>query len=99
MLKKEIEKIMKATGELAHSKIKKITQEKHGGLQLMPPKKDVCQECATKHKPNEPHNQESLYYQMQFQIKHGRFPTWEDAMAHCDEKTKIIWREELEGSE
>ena len=96
MLRKKVEEILEAIPELAQRKIKKIEQDKHGGLQLMPPKKDVCQECATKHKPDEPHNQESLYYQMQFRMDHGRFPTWDDAMAHCDEKTKDIWREERE---
>ncbi|GAI93067.1 unnamed protein product, partial [marine sediment metagenome] len=24
-----------------------------------------------------------------------RFPNWEDAMAHCDERTKQLWRKEL----
>jgi len=67
-----------------------------GGMFLLPPKLDVCQECATKHKPEDPHNKESLYYQYAFRAKHGRWPTWEDAMAHCSKFMKEIWREELE---
>lgn len=68
---------------------------KDEGLKLLPPKSNLCQECATEHNLNEPHNKDSLYYQMHFKIKYGRFPNWEDAMAHCDERTKQLWREEL----
>lgn len=59
------------------------------------PKSDVCQECAVKHRADEPHNLQSLYYQMQFRLKYNRQPTWEDAMAHCEERIKKMWREEL----
>lgn len=62
---------------------------------IVPPKADVCQECATKHEPDQPHDKMSLYYQYHFLAKHGRWPTWEDAVAHCDKETKKIWREEL----
>lgn len=67
----------------------------YDGLCLLPPKQDVCPECATKHEPDQPHNQQSLYYRMQFRIKYGRSPIWEDAMSHCNEETKRIWRDEL----
>lgn len=66
-----------------------------GGLALLPPASDTCQECATKHDPHHPHNRESLYYQMAFKIKHGRWPTWDDAMTHCSEDTKELWKKEL----
>lgn len=62
---------------------------------LLPPAPDVCQECAVDHKPDEPHNQQSLYYQMAFHMKHGRWPTWHDALAHCDERTRELWLIEL----
>jgi len=65
------------------------------GLALLPPKPDVCQECAGKHGPDEPHNKDSLYYQMQFWANNRRWPTWEDAIAHCEEGIKKMWREEL----
>ena len=42
---------------------------------LLPPAKDVCQECAVKHAPEEPHNKDSLYYQVKFHKEHGRYPT------------------------
>ena len=74
----------------------KMKNKKHlNGLSLVPPKPDVCQECAVKHRLDEPHNLESLYYQMHFKAEHGRFPTWEDAIAHCEERIKKMWREEL----
>lgn len=64
-------------------------------MALLPPSKDVCQECAVKHDPQMPHNQQSLYYQMKFKKERGRWPTWEDAMAHCAEDVKTLWREAL----
>ncbi len=62
---------------------------------LLPCKPNVCQECAGKHRPNEPHNKNSLYYQYHFKAEYGRWPTWEDAIAHCEERIKKMWREEL----
>ncbi len=62
---------------------------------VMPPRKDTCQVCAVKHHPNEPHNQQSLYYQMIFEGQIGRAPTWADAMAHCDDTTKAEWEAAL----
>lgn len=62
---------------------------------LLPPAADVCQKCAVKHRPEEPHNQESLYYHTYFQMKHGRPPTWSDAMAHCSQEMKTAWIKEL----
>lgn len=62
---------------------------------FLPPKPGLCQVCATDHKPENPHNRDSLFYQMTFKNEYGRSPTWEDAMAHCSEKVKKLWREEL----
>lgn len=66
-----------------------------GQLILLPPEEDVCQVCATKHKPEEPHNAKSLYYQIVFFEKNQRYPTWSDALSHCDEETKKAWEKEL----
>ncbi len=66
----------------------------NGGMMLLPPKPGVCQICATDHHPDFPHNQQSLYYQYYFYGKHGRWPTWEDAMAHCSDEMKAVWIEE-----
>ncbi|UNC91661.1 hypothetical protein [Candidatus Contubernalis alkaliaceticus] len=60
-------------------------------MMLLPPKPGVCQECATDHPSELPHNQQSLYYQYAFYAKHGRWPTWKDAMEHCSEEVKEMW--------
>jgi len=62
---------------------------------LLPPKKGTCPVCAIKHGPDEPHNRQSLYYQFRFYGLHGRWPTWADAIAHCSDKIKRLWEEEL----
>ena len=62
---------------------------------LLPPRPGVCQECAVDHLPDAPHNKDSLYYQYHFHNKNGRWPTWTDAMEHCDNETKKKWSKEL----
>ena len=62
---------------------------------ILPPMKGLCPKCAVAHDPARPHDRNSLYYQMRFRQKHGRFPTWADAMRHCDEKVKAAWRAAL----
>jgi hypothetical protein len=54
-----------------------------------------CQICAAKHKPEEPHNAQSLYYQMTFNGMVGRAPTWADALAHCAAPVREAWTAEL----
>lgn len=66
-----------------------------GGAFLLPPASNVCQECAVDHEPGQAHNAQSLYYQMHFRSKHGRWPTWKDAIAHCDPEVRQKWEEEL----
>jgi hypothetical protein len=66
-------------------------------IRILSPGEGTCPECAVRHDPREPHYRGSLYYQMRFQQKHGRFPTWQDAMAHCippiQEATVAVLRE------
>lgn len=62
---------------------------------LMPPPADACQVCAVKHDPREPHNAQSLYYQMAFHAATGRYPTWADAIAHCSSKMQKAWKGHL----
>jgi hypothetical protein len=66
-------------------------------LQLMPAAPGTCQECAQKHAPDEAHDATSLHYAFWFLQKHGRSHTWEDAIAHCSEERKQIWREHIRG--
>lgn len=62
---------------------------------LLPPKDGLCPECAVAHQPEEPHNQQSLYYQMSFKKKRDRWPTWKDAIAHCTEEVQEYWTKSL----
>ncbi|MFA5382208.1 MAG: hypothetical protein WC356_03510 [Candidatus Micrarchaeia archaeon] len=66
-----------------------------GKMMLMPAKKGTCPECAVVHAPEMPHNAQSLYYQVKFQMEHDRPAKWSDAMAHCSEEVKAIWIDEL----
>lgn len=67
----------------------------NGQWLLLPPAKDRCQTCATKHEPEMPHNAQSLYYQTAFNLEHGRAPDWRDATAHCAPEMRALWREKL----
>lgn len=62
---------------------------------ILPPNPDVCQACATKHEPAEPHNLWSLYYKVKFHQDNGRYPTWADALAHCTPEMQEAWKVEL----
>lgn len=55
-----------------------------------------CPECAVVHKPEMPHNQQSLFWNYNFFEQHGRWPTWADAMAHCTPEMQQHWIRELE---
>jgi hypothetical protein len=68
---------------------------REGTFFLLPPRPDLCQECAIKHEPCEPHSPQSLFYLIKFYRKSGRVPTWTDAMAHCDEEMKKAWSDAL----
>lgn len=70
-----------------------IIPGKHlGAFGLLPAARGTCPECSVKHGPEIPHNKQSLFYQYKFYNENGRWPTWEDAMAHCDEETKHVCR-------
>jgi len=64
-------------------------------MMLLRPAADRCQICAAKHEDHLPHNAQSLYYQMSFQMQHGRGPDWNDAMAHCSDEMRALWRNAL----
>lgn len=66
-----------------------------GPWRLLPCAPGVCPLCATDHAPDQPHNAQSLYYQYRFYAEHGRWPNWDDALLHCDDKTKALWLEAL----
>lgn len=64
-------------------------------MQLLPCAKNVCPACAVDHPIDTAHNAESIYYQYLFFGRHGRWPTWADAIAHCDERIREMWRDLL----
>ena len=66
-----------------------------GEIKIRAPLPGRCKVCATKHRPEDPHDRDSLYYQNRFFKKHKRFPTWQDAMSHCTEERKAVFLEEL----
>lgn len=61
------------------------------GMTLLPPRPDVCQQCAVDHASEYPHNQQSLFWQYWFFGQHGRWPAWLDAMDHCTEEMQQQW--------
>ena len=69
-------------------------QNEGGGL-LLPPRQDTCQNCAVDHEAHLPHDKQSLYYQYLFRSERGRWPTWRDAMAHCEPEVRSAWEELL----
>lgn len=73
----------------------KVKEIPFGAVMILPPAPDKCQICAAEHRVDMPHNRDSLYYQMKFYQKHGRYPTWHDAMAHCSPKVKAAWKQAL----
>jgi len=64
-------------------------------LVLLPPNKEVCQQCAVRHAKELPHNHQSVYWHYWFYAHRNRWPTWEDAMAHCSDDMKQFWIAEL----
>ena len=58
---------------------------------MMPSAPGTCQVCAAKHDASEPHNAQSLPYQMWFKSTYGRDVTWADAMAHCSDDIQEQW--------
>lgn len=62
---------------------------------LLPPPPGVCRSCAVDHEPELPHDQTSLYWQYRFYRDAGRWPTWDDAMAHCTDEVKAMWKKAM----
>lgn len=52
-------------------------------IKVCAPTPRTCRVCATIHDPRKPHDKNSLYYMNWFYKRNKRFPTREDAAAHC----------------
>jgi len=72
-----------------------VLEEKQNAFTLLPAAPGTCAECAVDHPYDQPHNQQSMFYQMRFHSMHGRWPTWSDAMAHCTPELQAHWKAEL----
>lgn len=72
-----------------------VVETRRNAGMLLPPAADKCQVCATAHAWDQPHNQQSMYYQMAFYATHSQWPTWSDAMAHCTTEVQARWRQAL----
>lgn len=66
-------------------------------MHLLPLLGDTCQECGTKHTPEEPHNPQSLYWQTKRNLEGLPVATWEDALSHCPPEIKTAWEQKLKG--
>lgn len=64
-------------------------------VKVVAPVPGACPICATRHDPKEPHDRDSIYYQNYFRKKYKRFPTWADAMSHCNESQKRDFKKKL----
>jgi hypothetical protein len=89
----------KKAGELRPKLIQigKSDRPDGGGVFMLGTPPGTCEMCATAHKPEEPHNQQSLPWQYQFANKHGRWPTWADAIAHCPPEAQAKYKAFLVG--
>lgn len=79
----------------------RVTEIPFSAFQLLPPAEGVCPACAKDHDPEDPHDRQSLHYQYWFRLNEAkagreeRWPTWDDAMAHCAPEVQDLWREAL----
>ena len=66
-----------------------------GPFKMLDAAPGTCPDCAVKHDPTQPHNQQSIHYQYSFFADNNRWPTWADAMDHCSDEIKNQWIEAL----
>lgn len=71
------------------------TTESVTQFRLLPPHPNACQVCGQIHEPEQPHNKDQLYYQYSFFSEHQRWPTWQDALAHCTPEMQKAWHDAL----
>jgi len=64
-------------------------------LMLLPAPAGTCPTCAHRHPADQPHNAQTLFFQVKFQMENRRSPTWADAWAHCADPVKAAWRQGL----
>ena len=60
-------------------------------IRILPPRPGGCKICGARHRPEEPHEYSSLYYKVKFYGSYRRFPTREDAAAHCPDAVRAAY--------
>lgn len=73
---------------------KEVTMPSSGSMdeiRITAPVPGTCPVCATKHDERDPHDRNSLYYQIRFYRRYGRFPTWIDA---TQKSTREVYHDE-----
>lgn len=82
--------------EIVDSATGQVVERRKTPMHVMPPEDaQACQTCGRRHEPDQPHDATHLHYQYSFYAAHGRWPTWKDAIAHCDAPTREAWEAEL----
>jgi hypothetical protein len=61
------------------------------GWKILKPGEEMCQTCGVRHEENEPHDANSLYWNLHNELRNLPEPTWSDAIAHCDQDTQKHW--------
>lgn len=69
----------------------KIKKFEVADMMLVSAAAGTCPECAVTHEAELPHNKDSLFYRYKFYQEHGRWPTFEDASAHCTAEMIEAW--------
>jgi hypothetical protein len=57
---------------------------------IKPTTPNTCEQCGVSHAAGAPHNKATLQYQYWFFGKHGRWPSWKDAVAHCTPTVRAV---------
>lgn len=86
-VKVPMETVDTATGEVIKTEMVEMT--------IAPPPVGSCSVCGVQHDQREAHNAQSMFYQYRFYGAHGRWPTWADAVAHCEPEMRAKWIAEL----
>ncbi len=74
----------------------RVVEERTVPMHIMPPEDPLaCRSCGRQHPPELPHDATRMHYQYTFYGEHGRWPTWKDAIAHCDPPIRDAWEAEL----
>lgn len=90
-------RVLKVRMQTRHAESGELLGEEWTEFQLLDPPSTACQMCGKDpaHAPDQPHDGASMFYQYAFYAEHTRWPTWKDAIAHCDDATKAAWEAEL----